>query len=468
MKEKLKEIKEHIKKVYLTYNRPMVIGYSGGKDSSATLQIVWDVVSELNSDQLVNDIHVISTDTLVETPYIEEYINNILEKINLTAGRLKLPIKAHKLTPIIKDTFWANLIGKGYPAPSQQFRWCTDRLKIKPVNKFVYDYVDKFGEVTLVLGARRNESSSRDQVLDKKRRDNLGLSKHPDLSAAYVYTPIEYFTNDDVWGYLLNNQKTDWGSNNRDLAAMYKNAAGGDCPMVIDTSTPSCGSSRFGCWVCTLVASDSSMENLIDSGEEWMLPLLELRDFLKETQRPENKPKYRSHKRRDGKVFFVRDGARISYGPYKFEWKKEILRMLLSAQKSINENGNATKQKLISFEELELIRTTWKREDKDWEDSVPKIYDEIFGADYEYEWIQEDSASLNNDDYMLLAKICKDEKVPVDLVAALIDTERDFQGISRRAGIINNIDKIFKENWDTEDEVLQSLKIRDDNKQNYN
>ena len=459
MKKQVKDIKDNIKSVYLAYNRPMVIGFSGGKDSTATLQIVWDAIEELEPDKRQNEIHVISTDTLVETPYMEEYISNALESINIAARKKELPFKALKLTPLVENRFWVNLIGKGYPAPSQQFRWCTERLKIEPVNRFVCNYVDKNGEVTIVLGARASESSSRGQVLAKKSRDKLGLSKHPILSAAYIFTPIEHFTTDDVWAYLLSNQKTPWGSNNRDLAAMYQNAsADGECPMVVDKSTPSCGNSRFGCWVCTLVSSDTSMENLIDHGEEWMTPLLEFRDLLRETRNPEKKSKYRNYKRRNGQVYFVRDNSRIAYGPYKFKWKKYFLKRLLEIQKTIKKEGSCSSMQLISYEELEIIRSYWKKEENDWEDSVPKICKEVFGKNNEYEWLHEDGASLNIDDYSLLSRICGEEDVPVGLVAKLIDMERDFQGMSRRAGIINRIDDLFSEEWRSKEAVIKSMK----------
>lgn len=455
MSTKFNDIKEHIKKVYLTYNRPFVIGFSGGKDSSAALQIVWESVNELPMEKLTNDIFVITVDTLVETPYIVSYIDTTVEGINKAAKKAKLSIYAHKLTPKIENSFWVNLIGKGYPAPSQRFRWCTERLKIEPADRFIQERVNKYGEVTMVLGARKAESSSRGQVMEKKKRDALGLSLHPTLPAAYVFTPIEDLTDDEVWEYLLKNPGTPWGKSNRDLSAMYLNASGGECPLVLSTSTPSCGNSRFGCWTCTLVGKDTSMENLIDSGEEWMQPLVELRDLLSETQDPEAKSRYRSYKRRNGRASFVRDGSRLSYGPYKFQWRKEFLRVLLRAQDKIQKDGPDKSYELISMEELKIIRKTWKDEEYDWEDSVSRIYLEEIGEAFPVDI--EDGVFFNSEDLRLLKDICKRENVQLGMVARLIDEERKMHGMSRRAGIINRIDKIFSEEWRTEEEVLESL-----------
>lgn len=449
---KINEIKEHIQKVYLAYNRPFVIGYSGGKDSTAVLQLVWEAIEELPPEELKQDIHVISTDTLVETPYIIEYVDSALKHIETTARAKKLPIYAHKLTPLYKNSFWVNLIGKGYPAPSRNFRWCTERLKIEPVNRFISKSVDKWGEATVVLGARREESASRSQVLSKKKRDQMGLSKHPTLPAAFVFTPIEGMTTDEVWSYLLSN-KCPWGGNNRDLAAMYQNAGGGECPMVVDKSTPSCGNSRFGCWTCTLVVKDTTMENLIDGGEEWMAPLLEFRDFLSDTQDVEKKHIYRSHKRRDGRVAYTRDKQRIAYGPYKMKWRKEFLRRLLLIQNEIKETGPDPKITLIAPEELDLIRDLWREEV--WEDALPQIYREVFGD--EQAWLDNDGIAFHTNDYELLERLCNEVGIPAELPAKLIDQVRRLQGMSRRSGILEKIASVFDEDWDSEEEILERL-----------
>lgn len=450
----IQSIKDHIKKVYLAYNRPFVIGYSGGKDSTAVLQLVWEAIEELPLAYLKHDIHVISTDTLVETPYIIDYVSTALKTIESAARSKNLPIYAHKLTPLYKNSFWVSLIGKGYPAPSRMFRWCTERLKIEPVNRFISASVDCWGEATVILGARKDESSSRSQVLGSKKRDQLGLSKHPSLSAAFVFTPIEKMTTDEVWSYLLSNP-CPWGGNNRDLSAMYQNAAGGECPMVVDKSTPSCGNSRFGCWTCTLVQTDTTMQNLVDGGEEWMAPLLEFRDLLSETQDVEMKHIYRSHKRRGGRIAYTRDKQRIAYGPYKMEWRQEFLRRLLTIQKEIRVTGPNPDVVLIAPEELELIRDFWREEV--WEDALPQIYREVMGESQA--WQDSDGVSFSSDDFQLLKRICEEEELPLGLPGKLIDQERRMQGMSRRAGILDKIDSIFEEDWDSEEEAKEKLRL---------
>ena len=160
------EIHQEIQQVYLADSRPWVVGYSGGKDSTTALQLVWYALEELPPEQRQKPVYVITSDTLVETPVIVNYITGTLGNIEQRQKKLECRFAAHIVTPKIDQTFWVNLIGKGYPAPYSKFRWCTDRMKIQPANQFILDRVSEHGEVILILGVRRGESTTRDQVLN--------------------------------------------------------------------------------------------------------------------------------------------------------------------------------------------------------------------------------------------------------------------------------------------------------------
>src|SRR5437868_249857 len=275
---------EEIRELYLGDAVPWVVGYSGGKDSSAVLQLVWLAIRELPAHERKKPIHVITTDTLVEQPLVAAWVDTSQARMREAAPGQGMPITPHKLTPEIEDSFWVNLIGKGYPAPRAKFRWCTERLKIRPSNKFIREVVRQNGEAILVLGTRKAESQKRAATMAKHeaRRVRERLSPNSSLPNSLVSTPIEDWTNDDVWLYLMQ-VKNPWGHDNKSLLGMYQGASeGGECPLVVDTSTPSCGSSRFGCWVCTVVDKDRSMEAMIKNDEEklWMTPLLELRNEM--------------------------------------------------------------------------------------------------------------------------------------------------------------------------------------------
>ena len=452
----LAQIHREIQDVYLENARPWVIGYSGGKDSTTALQLVWYALAELPPEERKYPVYVISSDTLVETPVIVSYITGTLARIETHASEQRMPFHTELVRPKTEDTFWVNLIGKGYPAPYSRFRWCTDRLKIQPANRFILDKASEHGEVILVLGSRKGESATRDQVLSLHRLKNSLLSRHTTLPNAYVYTPIVDFGLNDVWMYLLSNPPP-WGGDNKQLVTLYRNAnAQGECPLVVDETTPSCGNSRFGCWTCTVVSKDRSMEGLIDNGEEWMLPLLEFRDFLAETQEPERKADIREHRRRNGKITFV--GRKLIRGPYTLEFCKKLLRKLLETQQQVREEGPDPNLQLITDAELEEIRNIWRTERSDWEDAVPQIYKDIVG---EREWVVDDTTSFTAEDKQLLAAICDENEIPVALVAKLLDTEQQMDGMLRRAGIHARIDAIFHEDWHSEDEARAELAARE-------
>jgi len=369
-KRTLKDIYQEIRDVYLNDNRPWIIGFSGGKDSTCMAQLIWYALSELPKEKLQKKIFIISSDTLVESPKIVEQLTGTLEKMEQAAKAVDLPISTNLVRPILDDTFWVCLLGKGYPAPSNNFRWCTDRLKIRNADRFITEKVSQYGEAIVALGTRKDESQSRQQLMNLYEIKGSLLTRHSKFPQTYVYTPLKDFTTEDVWNYLLQN-KNPWGNNNRDLLALYQDAHAGECPLVVDTSTPSCGNSRFGCWVCTVVAEDKTMRNLIDSGEDWMEPLLELRQELKDTQDPEKKRDIREMKRRTGRVDFYSDGTeKITPGPYKLEFCKQFLEKLLKAQNQVRKNGPDPKMNLIFEDELHEIQRIWRVERGDWQNSV--------------------------------------------------------------------------------------------------
>jgi DNA sulfur modification protein DndC len=443
---RLKRLSDDIQEIYLSDARPWVVGYSGGKDSTTALQLIWSAISSLPPEQRTKTIYVISSDTLVETPVVSRYIDTSLARISAAAVEQNMPFVTHKVVPDVDRSFWVNLIGRGYPAPSRRFRWCTERLKIEPANEFIKSRVAEFGEVVMVLGVRSQESATRAQVMSLHKIEGSRLSRHSSLHNAFVYAPIADFSTDDVWTYLLQNASP-WGNDNRDLVAMYRNAASGECPLVVDTSTPSCGNSRFGCWVCTVVVRDKAMEAMIDSGEEWLTPLLEYRDMLAETQNPERKHEFRDLRRRTGHVTFIGDTDRPTPGPYKLEFCKELLRKLLETQKQVMREAPHDEAPILIHEaELHEIRRLWRTERGDWADTVPRLVRDVLGRD-DLDWVAEDTVAFNSDDGELLDQICAENDVPTALVMKLLDIERASHGLKRRHAVHTRIEDAFGLEW---------------------
>lgn len=480
--DNIADLYRSIQEIYLNDNRPWVIGYSGGKDSSCVLQSIWNALRALPREQLTKPIYVISSDTLVETPAVVNQLEQSLNVIRNSAETQGLPIHVHKVIPAINDTFWVNMIGRGIPAPYTNFRWCTERMKIAPTTGFIKKKIAEYGEVMIVLGSRRSESASRGQVMNKRQDKGRFLSWHNDIPNALVFTPIEHWSTDDVWTYIINNPNP-WGGDNRQLVTMYRNAQAGECPLVIDKSTPSCGGGRFGCWTCTVVQKDRSMEAMIENGEEWMQPMLEMRDWLASTQEREEKQHIRDHRRRNGRVQFFdanadredrrRDGrvedfdpagdVRLIWGPYLLEFRKLILRKLLQAQVAVRRDGPDPLVNLITTEELFKIRQLWLHEEGDWEDSLPAIHQEVTGESLD--WVKDDHAGLGGEERAVLAEAANAAGVPEGLMRELFDVERSFHGMTRRAGIYDKIDQVLSKDWRTREDVLVGLGSRQDSGQ---
>ena len=458
-----------IRDLYLEDERPWVVGFSGGKDSTAVLQLVYTAVQALRPEQRVKRIFVVSSDTLVETPVVIDLLGTTLAELNDAAARDSIPLEAHQVTPRQDQTFWINLLGKGYPAPTKAFRWCTERMKINPINAFILEKVADFGEVIVMLGARSAESATRAQVIAKHRIDGTNLGRHTSLPNAYVYTPIESWTADEVWEYLMSAPRP-WGGDNRALLELYKGSNAGECPIVIDTSTPSCGNSRFGCWTCTVVTSDKAMESLVEQGESWMRPLLEFRNLLAETTKPERKREFRNFRRRTGKVSFARGslqddeesgGVRKHVpGPYWMRYRWEWLERLLRIQQNLRENGRDIE--LISEDELHHIRREWLNDpnEPDWEDRLPAIYRKVFGADLD--WIENDAGAFTQPDADLLQKLGTRHGVSSTLVRKLLDLEVSMDGLAKRRGMTDRIHSILSEDWEPLEKILKSgERVRD-------
>lgn len=449
------ELLQEICYLYKADTRPWVIGYSGGKDSSAVLQLVYLTLLSLPPEERTKQVFVVSSDTLVETPVVVGIITNTLAKVQQSAQLLNLPIETAQVAPKVQDTFWSNLIGKGYPAPTRQFRWCTERMKINPVSDFILDKVATYGEVIVVLGSRLSESSSRAQVMRKHKIEGKRLSKHSSLPSAYVYTPIEEWSADDVWEFLLTDDAP-WGGSHEALFNLYKDSNAGECPLVIDTSTPSCGNSRFGCWVCTVVTKDKAMDGLIDSGHQWLIPLQAFRNKIHDTTLPEKKNTFRNFKRRTGKISFASNGEEdIKHipGPYWLSYRKELLRDLLEAQKEVQKTD--PKLELITRGELEEIRNAWLHDpnEPDWEDSLPKIYSEAIGEDLD--WASSDAGTFSKLDADLLGELETKHNVPAALIMKLIELELSMDGLSKRSAIFERIGTILNQDWGSFDETME-------------
>lgn len=442
-KNSIQGIIEEMQRLYLKDHRPWIVGFSGGKDSTCVAQVVFHMLMELPHEKRNKVVHIISSNTLVESPLIDRRIGNSLSNMEKAAAEMNLPIIVKRLRPILDDTFWVNLIGRGYPSPNRWFRWCTDRLKIRPATRYILEQVKQNGEVIVLLGARKSESATRAQTLGKYEIPDFKLRRHTSIPGAFVYTPIEELNLMNVFAYLLQ-VPSPWGDNNRDLLTFY-GKADGECPSVIDTTTSPCGRSRFGCWVCTVAVRDRAIEGLIEDGETWLKPLLEFRNWIKQIRDdPSSREEIRRSERRK-KIISKRLGRDFKpeehrghkvLGPFTLETRHEILRRLLQTQQAVKERG----LRLITVEELKAIETLWMYDEDDPCSMMNILRLSNYGELQETPVI---TRRLENEVY--LQEICEQCKVPVQLIERLLTIEEDFSTLSKKRDVYSRLERVIEE-----------------------
>lgn len=253
MSKRIDYIIDDIKEQYLENdnNIPWIIGFSGGKDSTVVLTLVWRALlairKELGNIALVRQVYVVNNDTLVENPIITDYIVEVMDRIQSAAIEQKLPINVQTTVPKLEDSFWISFLGKGYPVPNNTFRWCTDRLKIKPTTQFILDKVDAMGEAIVLIGTRLTESATRAKSIRRHEIKGKRLTKHPLNPNTYTYPPIKDLYLEEVW-YILNNEPSPWGYDNKKLFQIYADATADDyeCPTVITDEAVLCTRIGYG------------------------------------------------------------------------------------------------------------------------------------------------------------------------------------------------------------------------------
>ena len=412
------------------YNRPWIIGFSGGKDSTVLLTLVWLALLKIREEALTatlkRQIYVVCNDTMVENPVIEEYVSNVLQTIQKAAKEQQLPITVKTTTPPIEDTFWGCVIGKGYPVPNNSFRFCTEKMKIKPTSTFITNQVVADGEAIILIGTRFSESQQRAKSIKKHDIKGHRLSKHPLNSNTYTYAPIKELLLEEVW-YVVNAIPSPWEFDNQILFKIYLDASADDyeCPTIVtNDSHRTCGQSRFGCWVCTVVKEDKSMSALIKNGVEWMQPLLDFRNRLVENR---NVSENRSETRRNGQLAVDETGHNM--GNYTMAYRIELLRELLTIQKDTQQYRSSID--LITSQELIAIQVMWYR-DGNFTITVNDVYNEVYGYD-----LQNDKIGLQ--ERLLLEKSCNNS-AHYSLIQELLALQKNKVLLMKKYGLQTDLE----------------------------
>ncbi len=409
---------QYLEKLYQSDGRPWVIAFSGGKDSTLVLQLVYEMLSVLQLRGVVlKPVYVLSSDTRVESPNVAKYVRDTLAMIDQHATSSQLPLQVRLVEPTPAESYWGKIIGRGYPPPTRVFRWCTSYMKIKPSKRAIEAITQEHGSVILLLGTRLDESSDRKKRMMAVVENESQLNPHHDIPNTLVSKPVATWTTDEVWEYLYSSNPPPWGKSHDEMLTLYRQANSNECPVVLDLNTPSCGGSRFGCWTCTVVKEDKSMKGFMIQ-EKRLEYLFKFRNWLKEIREVEG---YREPVRRNGQ---------LGLGPFKPDVRQMILQKLLKTERQ-------TGFELISDDELVFIQKEWHK-DFDNSHSVSRLL-EPFGREIP---MTDNIASIDfNVESDIIEKLAVENDLSPELLEGLLRLGKEAEGNMRRWGAKTELER---------------------------
>lgn len=311
-----------------------LLAFSGGKDSTAALKIILAAYRKSGLSNL--NLTVAYCDTGVENPILDVYVKSVFAALAVEFQRGGERFATKILRAPVQDRFFVRIVGRGYPPPTNSFRWCTTGLRIRPVSRFIEEQDPQ--NTVVVLGLRRAESQQRDRTLAKTPEGQW--QKQREGNRDYdLFLPILDLDVPEVWDSIF------WLSAPRAirpkvLQDLYRDASG-ECPVIKAPTAPPCASGRFGCWTCTVVRQDKSASKLIEAGYDQLRPYFEFRNWLSEIR---NDPNMRWPQRRSGSV---------GMGPFTLDARKAILRR-------IDRLEEATKSEILDASERGTIASLWR------------------------------------------------------------------------------------------------------------
>lgn len=442
---KFQVFEDIIKEIMIVYkhdNRPWLIGYSGGKDSTLLVSLVYEAMQRLKTTGSImhKKIYIITSDTMVENPIVKNYMHASSNSINTASERDGLKIEANIIYPEPEQTFWSRVIGLGYPTPEPPgFRWCTERLKINPMNKFVNERIEENGEIIILLGVRKGESLTRMKTITSREIEGKLLNMHNDIPNAYVYNAITEVPNELVWEFLLKDDcKSPWDTDMKYLFNLYQGENLSEEQSVLGEvdreKIPVTGNSRFGCWCCTMVKEDKSLQNFIERGATELIPL---RNFRNELLKMRDDPQMRDNKRRNGTVYKKADGS-FGLGPFTLEARRIILEKLLMLE-------NETGLELITISELKAIDKMW---DEEGDLSCRKLVDTYYKVkNVKLPWDDYKVSRFDNEAITSIEEVADKYDIPIELIAKLIVSVDDNKLITRNNKLQKSFDQIINQNW---------------------
>lgn len=332
---------------------PFNVAYSGGKDSTVTLAIVMRSLLMIPPERWTRKVYITSAQTYLDLT-TDSTKQNEFKKIQKIIDEHGLPMEIVEVSAKPGSTIIECILGKGYPLPHSNDKWCTHKAKIEPQEKFMKE--KKFA--LAIVGVRSAESAKRAETIESMASEgNIFYAERMDRNGKVIaksLQPIVHLTTEDVWTYLAV-EKTPWGDA-EEISQLYKDATG-ECGLRRrkagrDETGDACGA-RFGCIICPVVTIDRSTQEL-SKKKPWYQPYADLRDTMIHMYKD---PKNRSGHRRNGQKLAYGQGA------FTVKARMELFELFLQAEEDnrvIAKYHGASPQPIFTKEMIDRIRQQWK------------------------------------------------------------------------------------------------------------
>ncbi|MDX2244927.1 MAG: phosphoadenosine phosphosulfate reductase family protein [Leptolyngbyaceae cyanobacterium bins.302] len=331
---------------YGSFYKHWAIAFSGGKDSSATVTLIANLI-ETGQIPRPESLTILYADTRQELPPLHLAAMGILKELEQRGFDTRVVL------PDLDYRYFVYMLGRGVPPPSNTFRWCTPKLKVMSMERELEKLREERGEKFLMItGIRIGESAARDQriaISCTKDGGECGQGWFQQSSSGAIadtLAPIVHWRVCHVWDWLLQ-ADLELGFPTFEIAKVYgQDVSDGEEPL----------NARTGCIGCPLVQKDAALDRVV-SQPEWayLAPLQKLRPLYWEVKKPQYRHRKHEERNKDGRLT-VKQGR---LGPLTLDTRRWMLAEVLAIQEEVNQVAvvqNRPTISLINNEELARIK----------------------------------------------------------------------------------------------------------------
>lgn len=319
------------------------MAFSGGKDSSATVTVVAQLIAEGRIPKPAS-LTVLMSDTRMELPPLMANAVGILAECERRGFRTQI------VMPELDNRFFVYMFGRGVPPPKNRFRWCTPQLKVEPMLNALKSLRDEAGEKLLMLtGVRLGESAARDaRIAMSCSRDGAEcgqgwFQETTPTAIADTLAPLLHWRVCHVWDWL-----SVFAPGEGFPTLTVADAYGGDEAQEINA--------RTGCVGCNLASRDTALDRILRLPQwAYLDPFKRLKPLYAELTKSQHRLRKGMEVKADGEL--VKNPGRL--GPLTMDARRLGLRTVLRIQDDINARARIEDKpevSLINDEEFDRIR----------------------------------------------------------------------------------------------------------------